>query len=85
MTCTADLELGNSESAACILASAAKVIISCSAFSSALTVTVQYEEALRNMDDPDGHYVHARARVTTVYFSSRMEAVRLLYSVDLAR
>ncbi|KAH0838692.1 hypothetical protein J3R83DRAFT_7020 [Lanmaoa asiatica] len=50
-------EAGNNESAACILACAAK-----------------YEEALRNTDDPDGQHLHARARVTTVYFSSRMEA-----------
>ncbi|KAG6371537.1 hypothetical protein JVT61DRAFT_9243 [Boletus reticuloceps] len=49
-------EVGNNESAACILASAAK-----------------YEEALRNMDDPEGQHLHARAQVTIVYFSSRME------------
>ncbi|KAF8446396.1 hypothetical protein L210DRAFT_982867 [Boletus edulis BED1] len=49
-------EVGNNESAACVLASAAK-----------------YEEALRNMDDPEGQHLHARAQVTIVYFSSRME------------
>ncbi|KAF8845524.1 SPO22-domain-containing protein [Paxillus ammoniavirescens] len=50
-------EVGNNESAASVLACAAK-----------------YEEALRNVDDPDGQHQHAKARVTAVYFSSRMEA-----------
>jgi len=50
-------EVGNNESAACVLGCAAK-----------------YEEALRNVDDPEGQHLHARARVTIVYFSSRMEA-----------
>ncbi|KAG9314764.1 meiosis protein SPO22/ZIP4 like-domain-containing protein [Chiua virens] len=50
-------EVGNNETAASVLACAAK-----------------YEEALRNVDDPEGQHLHARARVTTVYFSSRMEA-----------
>ncbi|KAL4071139.1 hypothetical protein V8B97DRAFT_2024035 [Scleroderma yunnanense] len=56
----AGVELGNSESAASVLISAAK-----------------YEEALRNHDDPDRTHQLSKARVTTLYFSSRMEAVRL--------
>lgn len=45
---------------------------------------VQYEEALRKIDDQEGQHLHARARVTIVYFSSRMEAVRLLNSLGVA-
>ncbi|KAH7884118.1 hypothetical protein F5I97DRAFT_1969338 [Phlebopus sp. FC_14] len=41
---------------------------------SVLASAAQYEEALRNLDDPDGVHQAAKARVTTVYFSSRMEA-----------
>ncbi|KAF9231600.1 hypothetical protein BU15DRAFT_68195 [Melanogaster broomeanus] len=50
------VEVGNIDSAACVLACAAR-----------------YEEALKNVNDPDGQHLHAMARVTTVYFSTRME------------
>ncbi|KIK99445.1 hypothetical protein PAXRUDRAFT_30503 [Paxillus rubicundulus Ve08.2h10] len=67
-------EAGNNKSAASVLACAAKVII----FSPNLLVGtyqfLQYEEALRSIDDSDGQHQHAKARVTAVYFSSRMEA-----------
>lgn len=80
---TADVEVGNNESAACVLACAAKVIIYLTSSLRVLTVR-QYEEALRNIDDPGDQHLHARARVTIVYFSSRMEAVRLLDSLGVA-
>ncbi|KAG6334327.1 hypothetical protein ID866_4762 [Astraeus odoratus] len=41
---------------------------------SVLICAAQYEEALRNQDDPDRTHEIAKARVTTLYFSSRMEA-----------
>lgn len=36
----------------------------------------KYEEALRNIDDPSGTHHQAKACVTAVYLSTRMEAVR---------
>ncbi|KAI5997768.1 hypothetical protein EDC04DRAFT_2612500 [Pisolithus marmoratus] len=45
---------------------------------SVLTCAAKFEEALRNHSDPDRTHEHSKARVTTLYFSSRMEAVRLL-------
>ncbi|KAH7906954.1 meiosis protein SPO22/ZIP4 like-domain-containing protein [Hygrophoropsis aurantiaca] len=50
-------ELGNVDTAACVLACAAK-----------------YEEMLRTLDDPQDVHQQAKARVTTVYYTSRMEA-----------
>ncbi|KAI6000917.1 meiosis protein SPO22/ZIP4 like-domain-containing protein, partial [Pisolithus marmoratus] len=41
---------------------------------SVLTCAAKFEEALRNHSDPDRTYEHSKARVTTLYFSSRMEA-----------
>ncbi|KAI9566962.1 meiosis protein SPO22/ZIP4 like-domain-containing protein [Boletus coccyginus] len=65
---------GNNESAACVLACAAKVHYFFHCVPLGSHCCVQYEEALRNVDDPEGQHLHARARVTIVYFSSRMEA-----------
>ncbi|KAI5992509.1 hypothetical protein EDD15DRAFT_2197080 [Pisolithus albus] len=48
------------------------------AAASVLTCAAKFEEALRNHSDPDRAHEHSKARVTTLYFSSRMEAVRLL-------
>ncbi|KAH7925693.1 SPO22-domain-containing protein [Leucogyrophana mollusca] len=50
-------ELGNTDTAASVLACAAK-----------------YEEMLRSLDDPQDTHQQAKARVTTVYYSTRMEA-----------
>ncbi|KAG2072988.1 SPO22-domain-containing protein [Suillus decipiens] len=44
------------------------------AASSVLSCAAKYEEALRNIDDPSGTNQQARACVTAVYFSTRMEA-----------
>ncbi|KAG1775142.1 meiosis protein SPO22/ZIP4 like-domain-containing protein [Suillus placidus] len=44
------------------------------AASSVLGCAAKYEEALRNIDDPSGTNQQARACVTTVYLSTRMEA-----------
>ncbi|KIO03245.1 hypothetical protein M404DRAFT_625830 [Pisolithus tinctorius Marx 270] len=41
---------------------------------SVLTCAAKFEEALRNHSDPDRTHEHSKARVTTLYFSSRMEA-----------
>ncbi|KIK46084.1 hypothetical protein CY34DRAFT_22194 [Suillus luteus UH-Slu-Lm8-n1] len=49
--------------------------------SSVLGCAAKYEEALRNIDDPSGTNQQSRACVTTVYFSTRMEAVRTLILV----
>ncbi|KIJ21375.1 hypothetical protein PAXINDRAFT_94968 [Paxillus involutus ATCC 200175] len=67
-------EVGNNESAASVLACAAKVIISSPNLFVGTYQFLQYEEALRNIEDLDGQHQHAKARVTAVYFSSRMEA-----------
>lgn len=42
--------------------------------SSVLSCAAKYEEALRNIDDPSGTNQQARACVTAVYLSTRMEA-----------
>ncbi|KAG1746972.1 meiosis protein SPO22/ZIP4 like-domain-containing protein [Suillus lakei] len=42
--------------------------------SSVLACAAKYEEALRNIDDPSGTNQQARACVTAVYLSTRMEA-----------
>ncbi|KAI6152903.1 meiosis protein SPO22/ZIP4 like-domain-containing protein, partial [Pisolithus thermaeus] len=44
------------------------------AAASVLTCAAKFEEALRNHSDPDRAHEHSKARVTTLYFSSRMEA-----------
>ncbi|KAG2129719.1 meiosis protein SPO22/ZIP4 like-domain-containing protein, partial [Suillus bovinus] len=44
------------------------------AASGVLGCAAKYEEALRNIDDPSGTNQQARACVTTVYLSTRMEA-----------
>lgn len=77
-------EAGNNESAACVLACAAKVHYFFHSVPLGSHCCVQYEEALRSVDDPEGQHLHARAQVTIVYFSSRMEAVRLLDSLGVA-
>lgn len=43
-------------------------------------MNVKFEEALRHIEDPDGTHRYGIACGTIAYFSSRMEAVRILKS-----
>lgn len=73
--CERGTEIGNNDRAAGVLTSAAKVQTN---FFFSRTVRLksdQFEELLRNADDPEGLHRQAKARATVVYYSSRMEAV----------
>ncbi|OJA21094.1 hypothetical protein AZE42_07730 [Rhizopogon vesiculosus] len=72
---TADQEIGNNHSASSVLGCAAKVISLLLSFVRyGLSFLKKYEEALRIIDDPSGTNHQAKACVTAVYLSTRMEA-----------
>jgi len=68
-------EIGHNDAASSVLGCAAKVIFLPS-FVRYGSSFPKYEEALRNTDDPSGTNHQAKACVTVVYLSTRMEAVR---------
>lgn len=59
-----------------VLTSAAKASLFFLCHFVADLISPQFEESLRNADDPDGLHRQAKACATIVYFSCRMEAVR---------
>lgn len=48
-----------------------------------LIIPIQYEEDLRNADDTQGLHQQAQARAIVLYYSSRMEAVRISILLSL--
>ena len=76
--------MGKSELASSVLTSAAKVrlvidiwTVSCYPFCTLWLF--QFEESLRNADDPQNLHEQSIAQTTVVYYCSRMEAVSLVF------